>query len=868
MPTVTKTWHFQSDLENWQVTYGGGAGLSSGWRSTDNAPGSTGGCLYVRRDGQNLADGYVQARVQISFAALGIPFGAIISRVSASAYVRCSDWNNGSTNTLANGPYFYLPRLNVFGNSATYTTYSGTTSWAQRLSLDSFEPLYRDEQPELILELMPRTANAPGAYVELRMDYVALSIDYVVPPPEPSASYSVVVGSQDISSYIEADSIRINRASNGSVSTARFRALAGVLADPLSATLAAGASISISAGSELLFYGEISAIDTSTQSRATRYEVTARGPEARLDRAAITGLSWSNTTVGAIASSLVLDYSAGSIEADASRISDARAVSSWSVQAGSVAQALRSLAEAYPAIWSVGPDRILRWRPASLPEPSGRIYGMSSAEVDSLTISEDMGRLANKVTVISSFDQITTTDWSANPASADDGYLSGSSSSWPPGSASSANTTGSTIEARAANTAPSAQTTISFAARARSGKTGGSWPPSTPFTPADNYISSIRWYPTGYDLQCQGFRINIPSGSNPIQQLEIILTVQNVADNASDNQNMIWVELTDQASYGAATDEPSSYYVGVTLTNGTHTFSIPPWYTWGDSVFVRTGIRYGVPAGLNQAEVTNCQLRITYQDLAASQYEESRALIRFDSSVLPDNADIISAQLKLYCTDARNAAWAQLAVSTVSPSIWPIDTSDWNAAATERATAGSVPVGWNTISLPASVINKTGYTALQLKIKTSAPPPSLSSAFARFSSADSASNKPILAVTYRTITAGVSATAQDAASQSQYGLRALMIAQPGISASECARLAAEELGKRAWPAKAVTLRARSGHQLMPGMSVKLELSPYLPDGLYVVVSVSLALRLRGISYEISCIGGRASLEKYLLEALR
>lgn len=877
MPTITKTWHFSSDMEGWTVTTGGATGITYGWRGTDGASGSANGCIYVRRDGQNLSDGYIQVRRQLQFSDLGIPANATITRISGSYYARCSDWSNGSTASLSTDLYFSSSRFGT-KSSGAYRSYSGTTSWALHNPTDFTIGALATDQVTIIFELQPRTANVAGAYVELRADYVTVSVDYVVPPEEPTGALSVVVkGSPDtdVSSYVSAGSIQIQRESNGGVSTAKFSAVAGTLADPLQATLQTGARVQILAGSEVLFDGEVSSIDISTQSKNTRYAVSLRDAIAKLDRVSVAGLSWSSTTVGAIVADLIQNYAGGAVSSDISQISDSRSVSSFAVQADSVAAALRSLAAAYPSIWYLDPSLVLHWRASTIPEASGRQYLLSDSSqqkgvhVDSLQIGNDMGRLANHVTVISSYDTVTTTNWSANPpVGSDDGYLSGAGTSFPVAAASSADTAGAELLVRAANTAPSVQTTLSFASRARSGKTGPSWPPATPFAPNDDYVQSVYWPPPSepYEIQCQGFRFDTPASSNPILQTEIILTVANVADNTADNQNTIWVELAFAENYGQATSEPSGTWFGVTLTAGTHTITVPN-VSWNSTFYYRVGIRSGQPAGLNQAEITNCQLRITYQDLAASQYEESRALIRFDSSAIPDAANITAASLKLYVNSLSTPSWAQLELYSINPSIWPIDTSDWAPTATLLAQI-ALSSGWNTISLPLSAVNKTGYTALLLRYSSGSVPPSLQEAKAAIASQDAASNKPSLNVTYTTVTPGVSATAQDSSSQSTYGVRKFVLARPGSSQADCARIAAEELGKRAWPAKTARLQARAGHLMMPGQSAFLNCSPYLSAGFYAATAVAVKYTPQGPVYDIELIGGANSLETYLLEVLK
>ena len=880
---ITRRWSFASDTEGWQLETGGATGITSGWTAGDNAPTDTAGtgCLWVARTGQNLTDGYIRWRRDLRATDIGVPPQAIVTRMRVTCWARCAVYSTGNPSSITATPYVYLPGVGLIYSTGEYRAYASTSTWAQHLDQWRAVTLLPDQQVSIYIEAMPRTGNAPGAQVELRVDAIEISCEYVLPDSEPSGDPTVIVSGRDISRHVEAGSLRLRRAANGVAGECSMSLLVDGWADPLGSILEAGTDISVTIGTRPVFAGEITRVVVSSRGGHVRYGITCRDAVGKLARTLVPYLAVSSTTVGAIVGTIVSSYCAGIISTDTSAISDDRAVPSLTIEARSVLEALSQVAAEYPAAWYIDVHGVLHWRPVGTLEHSGRRYSVAPGvyddgqAFDSVSFDTDLASLANRVTVRASYDTQTTGTTTAEPSSSgDDGYLSGSSTTtWPVPAASSADTAGGVLRVRGANTVPQTQMIISFATRARSGKRGNAWPPTTAFTPADNYVLAAQWaLPPFYELQCQGFWFDIPENLTGISRIELLVTVSDVVNNPNDTQNTIWVELTYQSYYGVAQAEPELYWVGIQLTAGTHVISMPLEQA-GSSVFYRIGLRTGAPYGLNQAQITNVQMRITHDDPAAAAYEESRALLRFDTSSLPDTATLTSAVLRLYCTAITGAWVPQIEVRAISPTRWPIDTMDWDeTGGTVLATLAATSISggrWTEISIPVSAIAVAGYTAFAVRIAPGQTPGSYQECRIDWASYDAGTNRPQLVVQYTTTTPGVAATVEDTASQAVYGVRELSLYRQGWSQDDCAELARTELARRAWPAQQVDYAAYAGSGVYPGQMVYVNLAPVLDAAHLLVTGLSLVLEAGGmLRYQLSCIGRLRRLEDLIMEALR
>lgn len=105
------------------------------------------------------------------------------------------------------------------------------------------------------------------------------------------------------------------------------------------------------------------------------------------------------------------------------------------------------------------------------------------------------------------------------------------------------------------------------------------------------------------------------------------------------------------------------------------------------------------------------------------------ALLRFDTSSLPDGATITSAQLQLAVTGKSSTDRRNLVAEWYPGTSWPADSTDWTVSDSSSAHAGtpldSISVGQQ-VSFPLqnlSSIDRMGSTALRVHVSGAATPP-------------------------------------------------------------------------------------------------------------------------------------------------
>jgi len=887
MPTLTKIWSFASSAEGWTLSTGGATGITGGWTGSDNATGDTAGtgCLYTRRTGQNLSDGFVRWYITLKGTDLGLPPNAVITRMAARAWGRCAVYSTGSSSTSITDPYIYNARIGYIRSLPNnyWWSYSGTTSWAQLREAAGWSDLLATETFDIFVETQPVTGNSSSAQVELRIDRIELTVDYVVPDTEPKSAPTVKIGNTDITSYVAAGSIRIERFANGNNSECSFECNVTGWTNPLGSLLVLDASVEVKGGTIVLFSGNVASVSVTSKGGHVRYSVRCQDAAARLVRVVVPYVVYNNTTVGAIVASLVANYSGGVISTDISYVNDTRPVSSYSFQAMTLLDALKTIASAYPAAWYLDTQKRLHWRYVSQPEHSGYRFAINptlydgGVALDSVNYERDIAGLANHITVISQYDQYNTTNYSYNVSTAgDDGYLTGTSTTtWPPTNASSVNTSSSQIVVKKANEIPKITSTLNPSTVYRPGLYGDTWPPTTPYTHNENFVKELA-YTSGsprYYCQTLGFRFNIPSSWTGLGLISLIFDVSNVGDHPGDTINQIWVERTDQGNAQTAITEPPSFYSALLLQNATNVIAITTTASPGDSLYFRIGLRTGAPAlgALNQAQITNVRLTVERDDPNNAFYEEKRALLRFDTSPIPDSATINSVQLKLRCVYRNGTIAPNLVIRKVTSNIWPLDTSDWDYAVQQDVLAvvsfASISPGQDLIvSLPVSCVNVTGYTQLALHLDQTAAPGSYEFAELMFA-AHGTSNAPNISVVATTFTAGVSFTAQDTASQGQYGMRKLVIYNPGYTADDCAKRAQLELARRAVPVEELTIKAFNGIGIYAGQAVWLDLGAVLSADNRLVLRSTIEYVYPTYKYTLKLIGLAPRLESLIAERL-
>jgi len=140
--------------------------------------------------------------------------------------------------------------------------------------------------------------------------------------------------------------------------------------------------------------------------------------------------------------------------------------------------------------------------------------------------------------------------------------------------------------------------------------------------------------------------------------------------------------------------------------------------------------------------------------LAFGDFSVLTALLRFDTSSLPDDASVTSATLKLYVTRKADADNRNLVAEFYGASNWPIDAADYSLSSSANALSG---IDITTITTSAtnsfvltglSGISTTGATGFRLHVDGGQPGGDNYVQFASWD--DPALSEPQLVVTYTT----------------------------------------------------------------------------------------------------------------------
>ena len=163
------------------------------------------------------------------------------------------------------------------------------------------------------------------------------------------------------------------------------------------------------------------------------------------------------------------------------------------------------------------------------------------------------------------------------------------------------------------------------------------------------------------------------------------------------------------------------------LASATSTFSVA---AGGDDGSCEKGDAGYPPAGGTQVSCfpTTSDYLVRRSGLAGYK-PVTVGLLRFDTSSLPDDAQITSASLRLFVNAIQNGNGRSLEAEWYSPSNWPIDSPDWTLTDSGSADPGT-PLSslqlnqYNTLALQnPSNINLTGFTGFRLHVSGSADTP-------------------------------------------------------------------------------------------------------------------------------------------------
>jgi glucose/arabinose dehydrogenase/PKD repeat protein len=212
----------------------------------------------------------------------------------------------------------------------------------------------------------------------------------------------------------------------------------------------------------------------------------------------------------------------------------------------------------------------------------------------------------------------------------------------------------------------------------------------------------------------------------------------------------IAVTATNAAGPATATSAQTAV-VTAAATGGTLTFSV---LASGDDGALEVSGKVGSsypPSGTPTVDTTSTVLTVGRRRVA-NRYRVLAALIRFDTSAIPDGATITSATLRLRVTAKSDADNRNLVAEWYPGSNWPIDVADYSLTSSANALVGAditalTTGATNTFALVnAANVSKTGYSGLRLQVDGGQP---AGDNQVQFASWDSTSlPEPQLVVTY------------------------------------------------------------------------------------------------------------------------
>jgi hypothetical protein len=259
-------------------------------------------------------------------------------------------------------------------------------------------------------------------------------------------------------------------------------------------------------------------------------------------------------------------------------------------------------------------------------------------------------------------------------------------------------------------------------------------------------------------------------------------------------------------------------------------------------------------------ELAGITASVTYT--TATEYTSTRAWAKFPNPGIASGS-ITAAKLRLYATSVSGSPAFQVRKSNTN---FPISVSSYaNESGQVVASVSAVTANqWLEINIPPDKVSLNQENAFCLDPNLSNPP--AQSFSAEFKSADAAADKPQLVIEWQQVTPQIEATAQDAASIAQYGLRRMMIFDPRLTQAECETMAAKEVALRAWPQQSIRLSTLAGAGISPGQLVSVLFDEVGLAGSYVAQAVSATYAAAGIvQYEMTLDRFRPDLIRYLSE---
>jgi hypothetical protein len=487
-------------------------------------------------------------------------------------------------------------------------------------------------------------------------------------------------------------------------------------------------------------------------------------------------------------------------------------------------------------------------------------------------------------------------------ASGDDGFTTLTSSGYPPTGTATADTDGASVRierTRVNNNSPETHTYTPTSGAGGSDGTlyteGTAWPPglssmalddtaTTLLVQASKVIATYYWSRVmlGFDTSA------IPNDAEVISATLTLKSCTVLDVNTGSELYMAWmdkdagaVELDDWEDldrmidgwYSARSAYPLSAITATTVIDLEHpALGIQKTkYSW---IWMNIGAGSGIPTGENLLQFDSADaganapvLSVTYRQ-AGTDYTVACAMLRFDTSALPADAEIQSATLWVTPSAAPvNADGASIGLEWYDSANWPIGAADHTNTATNAAGGYTALSGLAldtecaiAVSGGAVNINLAGYTGLRVHVYTAATPTGENSI--ELYAYDNTTKLPRLVISY--ISGGsIIGTAEDAASQSQYGVFKTITVKASLASQAEANLeAAAIVAERAWPQQAVSAKVeRNG--LRPGQYVHIAFPALGVDEAFLIRSLSASLEGETPVYAIEAGDFRPDLIQFL-----
>ena len=575
---------------------------------------------------------------------------------------------------------------------------------------------------------------------------------------------------------------------------------------------------------------------------------------------------------------------------------------------------LRQCKEAIAAftlgIWYVEPGAALwyhastaRKAPFSIAETFDSI-STEGARVESFSMTKEFSSPCNSAEVRNIPNEEVLAAVYAPPATGDDGQTSLTSGAYPPTGTATPDTDNATIRAertRVNNASPEAHnytpTTGAGGSDAILTCTGTGWPPDTGslalaqgWIGGELYVAAVKSGSTYiYIRSILGFDTSaIPNDAEVISVSLTLKTCLAVADDVGGVIHAGWMNKASAEVELADWDDPSRMIDGYRSAigdteysgfSGTQVFALGnaalgvqnTKYSW---LWMSLETGSGIPTGVNYLRFDASEsgsnspiLSVTYRQ-AGTNYAVACAFVRFDTSGLPDDAEIVSANLAL-CPAAApvNADGGSVGVEYYASANWPIGAGDHTntpsqAASSYQPLSGIVNGEYVLFPLtdPDTNISKTGYTGFRVHAYTAATPTGENSV--EFISKDAGGDLPELRLSY--ITGGsIVGNADNLPSQTLYGLFKRTVVNSGLKSEEEATLQAEALvAVGAWPQQAITAKIeRPG--LAPGQWVQVNFPALDINEGFLIRSLSVGLEGETPVYSVEVGDFRPDLIQFL-----